>query len=157
MDTKTRLATEKDLPQIADIAAEAFWEEIGDKRKAKEVFHERVVPRWRELLRDRSSVIAVAEANGNVAGFAILRWWFGWNGWLEAIAVKKELRGRGLGKSLMEFILRQAKHLGYRRVCFAIRRNDPVSKFYSKFGARFMGRIPDEELGELDLYYIEVR
>ena len=75
--------------------------------------------KWRGLLRDRSSVVAVAEVGGCVVGFAVLRWWFGWSRWLEAIAVKSEFRGRGLGRVLMKFVLKKTVELGYRRICFA--------------------------------------
>jgi len=113
------------------------------------------MPRWKRLLGSRSSIIAVAEVNNDIIGFAVLRWWFGWNGWLEEIAVREEFRGRGVGRALMEYLIKHAEEIGYRRICLATQ-SEKAERFYSKFNAVLIGEIPDEEVGKLKLYYITI-
>ena len=45
MACEVRPAVDEDFPEIAEIAAEAFWREVGDRAKAEEFFRKRVVPR----------------------------------------------------------------------------------------------------------------
>ncbi|RLE71947.1 MAG: hypothetical protein DRJ37_03940 [Thermoprotei archaeon] len=48
-------------------------------------------------------------------GFPLSRWWFGWNDWLEAIAVKREYRGRGIGAELIRTLIEKAGKIGYTK------------------------------------------
>ncbi|MCD6095931.1 MAG: GNAT family N-acetyltransferase [Thermoprotei archaeon] len=41
----------------------------------------------------------------------------GWNGWLEAIAVKKEYRGMGIGTLLMRVLIKRVHRISYMRIC----------------------------------------
>jgi len=84
-------------------------------------------------------------------------WWFGWNGWLEAIAVKEGHRGRGVGTRLMRELIERAREEGYTKICFAVKQGEAPASFHEKFGARHFGELPDEEAGMLTLYYIPVR
>ncbi len=84
----------------------------------------------------------------------VFRWRFGWNGWLEAIAIRKEYRGRGIGTRLTEALIERAREMGYKKICLAVKQQE-VAKFYEKFGARRFGELP-EDSGALSLYYVPV-
>ncbi len=87
-------------------------------------------------------------------GFLLFRWWFSWNDWLEAIAVKREYRGRGIGTELIRTLIERARKIGYTKICFAVKQGETVAGFYGKFGARRFGELPDEQHGKPILYYI---
>jgi len=40
--------------------------------------------------KEGSGITLIAEKDGQIAGFLIFRWWFGWNSWLEVLAIKKK-------------------------------------------------------------------
>lgn len=108
------------------------------------------------MIERRSGIVLVAKEGRQVVGFLVFRWWFGWYGWLEAIAVKKDHRGKGIGTQLIKTLIQRAREEGYTKICFAVNEEDPIN-FYKKFDAKPFGELPDEETGTLTLYYILVK
>ncbi|RLG14005.1 MAG: hypothetical protein DRN71_03830 [Candidatus Nanohalarchaeota archaeon] len=149
-------AESHDVQAIADIAAEAFWREYGSREKAEKAFRDTVAKRWLGIIERRSGIVLVAKEGRRVVGFLVFRWWFGWYGWLEAIAVKEGYRGRGIGKQLLKTLIDKARRQGYTKICLAVDNKDPVS-FYKKFGAKKFGELPDDKGDLLELYYIPLK
>jgi len=156
MSLRIRKALPEDIQAIVDIAVEAFWKEYGNIEEARKAFRGPVARRWKHMIEDKTAIVLVAEKDKQVIGFLVFRWWFGWNGWLEAIAVKKEYRGMGIGTLLMRALIERARRIGYTRICFAVRQNEEVIKFYRKFNAQRFGELPDEDVGKLILYFIHI-
>ncbi len=156
-DLRIREAITRDVEGIIAIAIDAFWREYKSREEAERVFKSTVARRWKELIREKRGIVLVAEIGGQIVGFLIFRWWFGWNGWLEAIAVRSEYRGRGIGTQLMKTLIDRVRKLGYERVCFAIEQGSSVIDFYRKFNAVYFGELPDNEVGRLLLYYIPIQ
>jgi len=154
---RVRYAELSDIDEIISIAIDSFKDEFSNYDEAWRTYNTLVRSRWEDIIKDRSALnfAMVAEHEGKVVGFLVFRWWFGWNGWLEALAVKKDFRGRGIGTQLLNALIERVKSYGYRRVCMALEREDLV-RFYNRFKAYKVGELPDEELGKLPIYCIDV-
>lgn len=78
-----------------------------------------------------------------------------------SFAVKKGLRGRGIGEALVSHALSQAKEEGYRLMIFnaVVSGNEPAMKLYEKLGFVKLGTVPggflskDGSYIDTNLYY----
>lgn len=82
----------------------------------------------------------VAEENGNIEGTAIFYYRYStWKGkaiFLEDLVVRKEKRGAGIGKKLLDAIVQEAKDVDARQVMWQVLDwNEPAINFYKKLGA----------------------
>lgn len=50
------------------------------------------------------------------------------------MAILKEFRGKGIGKSLMSAIETEARNYGYRRLCLSVDPKNPACRLYNQFG-----------------------
>lgn len=86
----------------------------------------------------------VAEENGEVVGFALyyIRYstWKGQAMYLEDILVTKEMRGKGIGKLLMDRLIEEAKEKKFNRIIWQVLEwNESAINFYKKYNAEFDG------------------
>lgn len=84
----------------------------------------------------------VAELDGEVAGFALyyIRYstWKGQRMYLEDLIVTEEHRGKGMGKMLLDELMRIAKDKQYSGMMWQVLDwNEPAIKFYEKYDAQF--------------------
>jgi GNAT superfamily N-acetyltransferase len=64
--------------------------------------------------------------------------WKGQTMYLEDILVTESMRGRGIGKMLIEKLIEEAKEKGFKRITWQVLDwNEPAINFYKKFGAKF--------------------
>ena len=64
--------------------------------------------------------------------------WKGQVMYLEDILVTEALRGKGIGKMLIERLIQEAKEKGFRRMTWQVLDwNEPAINFYKKFSAKF--------------------
>jgi GNAT superfamily N-acetyltransferase len=64
--------------------------------------------------------------------------WKGQVMYLEDILVTETLRGKGIGKMLIERLIQEAKEKGFKRMTWQVLDwNEPAINFYKKFGAKF--------------------
>lgn len=91
-----RPTTAEDLQSI-----EAFIEPF--------VADERILPRTREELRGLLSTSFLAELDGKVVGFAVLEIYSPKLGEIRTLAVDDSLRGRGIGRALVDACIRRAE------------------------------------------------
>jgi len=64
--------------------------------------------------------------------------WKGQVMYLEDILVTESMRGKGMGKMLMERLMEEAKEKGFKRITWQVLDwNAPAIHFYKKFNARF--------------------
>lgn len=85
----------------------------------------------------------VAELNGEVVGYVIgaLRW--GRTGHIMAIAVDPLYRRRGIGRLMMEEIIRRLRVRGAREIGLEVRKgNLTAQRFYAKLGFEKRGEVP---------------
>ena len=140
MGTTIRNATPADIPQILN-----FIQALADYERAPEA----VVATEADLLRDGFGpspfyCCLIAELDGQPAGFALYFFdystWLGRPGiYLEDLFVYPELRGRGIGKLLLEKVAAIAVEKGCARLKWAVLDwNTPSIEFYKSLGAVLM-------------------
>ena len=86
----------------------------------------------------------VAEENGIVQGFALyyIRYstWKGQRMYLEDILVTEEDRGKGIGKMLMDQLVKEAKEKKFSGMMWQVLEwNEPAINFYKKYNAKLDG------------------
>jgi ribosomal protein S18 acetylase RimI-like enzyme len=104
-----RPALAQDAAAVATIADEAYGQYVP-----------RIGRRPAPMTADHAALVArgevwVAEQDGRVRGYIVLRPEHG-SLLLESVAVSAALRRRGLGRALIDFAERHARHLGLRSV-----------------------------------------
>ena len=140
MDTKIfiRSATENDVPVIFALIKElAEFEKLADQIKTSE-------GELRNTLfgKDRFVEILLAEFEQKVVGQALFfknfSTFLGKPGiYLEDLYVKPDMRGKGIGKALLDKIISIAKERNYGRVEWSVLDwNEPAIDFYKKIGAK---------------------
>lgn len=83
-----------------------------------------------------------AEEEGRIEGFALyyIRYstWKGQRMYLEDIIVTEKMRGKGVGKLLMERLISEAREKKFSGIVWQVLEwNEPAINFYKKFNARF--------------------
>ena len=64
--------------------------------------------------------------------------WKGQTMYLEDIIVTESMRGKGIGKMLIEKLIEEAKEKGFKRITWQVLDwNEPAINFYKKFNAKF--------------------
>ena len=86
----------------------------------------------------------VAEVDGKVEGFALyyIRYstWKGQRMYLEDILVTEKMRGKGLGKLLLDRLIVEAKEKNLSGIVWQVLEwNEPAINFYKKYNASFDG------------------
>jgi L-amino acid N-acyltransferase len=156
-----RDAVEADLAAIRDIynhAVEhttAIWNEVIvdlDNRKA-----------WFDARLKQGYPVLVAERAGRVAGYASYGDWRAFDGYRHTVEhsvyVDKDARGGGIGKTLMEELIRRAAAQGKHVMIAAIEAENQASiRLHERLGFRGVGRFTEvgQKFGRwLDLYCME--
>ena len=135
-----RKATVEDCPRIVELVHElALYEKAPQEVTVSlEHFTESGFgqqPVWWAL---------VAEVDGIVQGFALyyvrFSTWKGQRMYLEDLLVTEEMRGKGLGKLLIDQLIAEAKEKGFNGVVWQVLEwNEPAINFYKKYSASFDG------------------
>jgi ribosomal-protein-alanine N-acetyltransferase len=85
------------------------------------------------------AIVIVEEPEDTVVGYAIC-WTVGEESHLLNIAVRPDVRKRGVGRSLLKECLRRGALAGGRRIILEVRpSNDPAIRMYVQEGFRFVG------------------
>jgi ribosomal protein S18 acetylase RimI-like enzyme len=144
----TRETEESDLPIIEKLMTELI--EVLDN--TKDINIRQVVNNCKNLLKDETSYLLVAEIEGTVTGFinfttrqTILHQDL--SGLIDELVVAKEFRGKGVGNQLLLAAIRKCRQLGCREVEVSTEKtNTKAREFYKKCGFEERGL-----LFELDL------
>lgn len=140
MDNKIfiRTATEKDIPAIFLLIKElAEYEKLSDQIETTEDELNKTL-----FGENKFVEILLAEYDGKIVGQAIFfknfSTFLGKPGiYLEDLYVKPEMRGKGIGKALLDKIILLAKERDYGRVEWSVLDwNVPAIDFYKKIGAK---------------------
>lgn len=95
-----------------------------------------------EALADGNNFLLVCEAEGKIAGYADT-WYVLDEATITNIAVREDLRGRGIGALLLESALDEAKKRNISAVTLEVRKsNEPAIKLYNSFGFEAAGIRP---------------
>jgi GNAT superfamily N-acetyltransferase len=150
-----RFAEEKDIPLVLEfIRGLAEYEQLLDKVSASEDGLRKY------LFTEKKAEAVICEHEGRPAGFALFfhnfSTFLGRPGiYIEDLFVKPEFRGKGLGKTLLQFIARIARDRECGRLEWAcLNWNEPSIAFYKSQGAQPLSewtsyRVSGEELERL--------
>ncbi|MCH7856512.1 MAG: ribosomal protein S18-alanine N-acetyltransferase [Gemmatimonadetes bacterium] len=121
-----RAMTASDVPEVARIETTAFstpWSEAT----------------FRSLLERSGVELWVAEWGGELAAYAIL-WRVRDEGELANIAVRGDLRGRGIGSRLLSRMLKVAEDSGVRSLYLEVRESNELAReMYARRGFQEIG------------------
>jgi len=134
--TKIRIATKEDCPRLLELIMElALFEKAPEEVTVTLAEFEDAGfganPVWKAF---------VAEVDGVIIGLALyyVRYstWKGCRLYLEDLVITEEFRGKGIGKTLFDRIIVEAKELGYSGMVWQVLDwNEPAIKFYKKYEA----------------------
>lgn len=128
-----RLATARDAAHLATMSRDLIEQGLGWSWTA---------PRIARHVRSPESVVLVAETDGYVLGFAIMR--FGdEEGHLDLLAVKPGNRRLGVGRWLVEWLEQSALVAGISVIYLEVRAgNTGARRFYEKLGFQSIKCVP---------------
>lgn len=119
-----------DIPEVMRIERQSFgmpWQEST----------------FRALMRRPSASLLTAEASGRVVGYSVL-WFAADEGELGNLAVDPEHRGRGIGRTLLDRSMEQARLRGARSLYLEVRESNGAARaMYDTAGFETVGRRPD--------------
>lgn len=138
MDIKIRRAVKEDCPRLLELIHELAEYERAPQEVTVTLEH------FEESSFGKNPVCwtFVAEVDGKIVGFALyyIRYstWKGQAMYLEDILVIHEMRGKGIGKLLMDRLIEEAKEKKFNRIIWQVLDwNEPTINFYKKYNASF--------------------
>lgn len=152
---KIRETTEEDCSLILSLIKEiAEYEKMSDQVVATEESLKE------SIFRNKRAEVVILELNGEAVGYALYFYnystFIGKSGlYLEDIFIKKEARGKGIGKEVFKFLVKKAKEEGCKRMEWTcLNWNEPSIKFYKSLGATPMDewtiyRLTEKEINKL--------
>ncbi|MCF0147627.1 MAG: GNAT family N-acetyltransferase [Clostridium sp.] len=153
---RIRETNEEDCSFILSLIKEiAEYEKMSDQVVATE-------ESLREsIFKNKRAEAVIIEQDGKAVGYALYFYNFstfiGKSGlYLEDIFIKKEVRGKGIGKEVFKFLVKKAKEEGCKRMEWScLNWNEPSIKFYKSLGATPMDewtiyRLTEKEINRLN-------
>lgn len=129
---RVRPCLENDLPGVMELDREAFSDHWSLESWQRELKMETPKAVW-----------IVAEVQGHIAGFGGF-WLAAGEAQLMKIAVRKEIRNRGLGEFLLDFLVGESLMNGAEAMTLEVREhNVAAQKMYERYGFVFQGIRPD--------------
>ncbi len=117
-----RAMTLEDLPQVLKIERQSFSTPWSEEMFLQE-------------LRSRESLLFVAECGGRVLGYIATRLLGGGHSEVRVLAVRPDLRGRGIGMALLERAMKALYYRGARKVYLEVRKSNTAARaLYLKAG-----------------------
>lgn len=117
-----RAMTLEDLPQVLKIERQCFSTPWSEEMFLQE-------------LRNKDSLLFVAEHEGRVAGYIATRLLGGGHSEIRVLAVRPDFRRKGVATALIERALRALYYRGAKKVYLEVRQsNTPARKLYLKAG-----------------------
>lgn len=152
---KIRETKEEDCSLILSLIKEiAEYEKMSDQVVATEESLKE------SIFRNKRAEVVILELDGKAIGYALYFYnystFIGKSGlYLEDIFIKKEVRGKGIGKEVFKFLVKKAKEEGCKRMEWTcLNWNEPSIKFYKSLGATPMDewtiyRLTEKEINKL--------
>lgn len=129
-----------DLDRIMAVMAEAFDPAYGEAWNRRQVSDALVLPNTFYLLAGADG--GEPEPGADAAGFVLSRGAAGEEELL-LIAVRPSMRGRGIGRRLLERFIAEAGARGTSRLFLEMRQGNPAERLYRAVGFEPVGRRPN--------------
>ena len=95
----------------------------------------------RRTIRDRDTMVLVADVRGRIAGFAIMKF-RNVDSHLYLLAVTPDRQRRGIGRAMLAWLEKSCRTAGIQRIRVEVRSNNMgARRFYEGSGFRLVGRI----------------
>ena len=138
----------------------SFIKEIAEYEKLLEEVVATEETLKESIFNNNRAEVVIVELDGKAVGYALYFYNFStFNGksglYLEDLFIKKEFRGRGIGKEVFKFLGKKAKEEGCKRMEWScLDWNEPSIKFYKSLGAVAMDewtvyRLTEKEINKL--------
>ncbi len=147
MSVRLRLATYEDAPALADLATESFVAAFGHLYSADDLStflaEHKTTDAYRKYLADPGTTIHLAEADGTLAGFCQIHLPSEFASESDAsrplalhqLYCAPAATGRGIGASLMDWALAEARALDCDAVQLSVySENFAAQRFYARYG-----------------------
>ena len=144
-----RRATAEDCPAMLELIKElAVFEKAPDEVTVDPIHFEQSGfgpnPVWWAYVVEEVEASTPSTASTPIIAFALyyIRYstWKGQVMYLEDILVTESMRGKGVGRMLMDRLIEEAKEKGFSRLSWQVLDwNEPAINFYKKYGASFDG------------------
>ena len=136
---KMRLATAEDLPAIVHLLADDF---LGQQREdLSEPLNENYINAFKEIDADANNELIVAELDGKVIGTLQLTFTpsLSYRGskrcTVESVRVDTSLRGKGIGREMMLWVIERAKEKGCISMQLTSHKDrEDAHRFYEQLG-----------------------
>ena len=97
--------------------------------------------RVRKQIRDKETMVLVASIGGIIQGFAIMKF-LDDDAHLFLLAVQPKVRGRGIGRALVEWLEKSCRTAGIQRIRLEVRAsNEAARRFYERLDYRFISQV----------------
>lgn len=128
-----------DVDRIMSVMTRAFEPHWGEAWNRRQIEDSLALPSTAYLL--ASSTGTWPDDGADTAAFAVIRQGYG-EAELLLIAVVPELRGTGLGRTLLEQVIDEARASGAEKLFLEMRHNNPAEQLYKASGFVPVGRRP---------------
>ena len=134
-----RKATEEDLPAIVQLLAD---DALGQKREAYQIpLPEKYIEAFRHIHSDANQELIVVEGDDGIVGtmqlsfLQYLTYQGGIRAQIEAVRIKKGMRGKGIGEDMFRWAIESAKARGAHLLQLTTDKQRPDAvRFYEKLG-----------------------
>ncbi len=123
--------------EVMEAAFDPTWGEAWNRRQVSDAL---IMPTTHAIIIDTAGAIDEAATN-ETAGFCLSRHTSGEEELL-LIGVKPALRGSGLGRKLIERLIRNAQTRDASRIYLEMRANNPAENLYRTIGFQPIGKRP---------------
>ncbi len=127
-----------EIMRLMDVSFEPRWGEAWTRRQVSDAL---VMPHTRAILMNAGGQVCERAAD-EAAGFVLSRHAADEEELL-LIAVDPTLRGRGIGRSLIEALFDASKDRGVKSVFLEMRKGNPAENLYAEMGFRPIGERRD--------------
>lgn len=153
----TRIAEVRDVPAITTIYNQGIEDRVATFETDVRTECER--EKWLLERNEKNKVLVIENEAGKVCGWASLNMYNSrccYSGTADiSIYIGRDMRGKGLGKLLMEALIEEARKQGFHKlVLMALNTNEMGKRLYIKSGFRQVGIF--EKHGLLDGKWIDV-
>ncbi|MCX8130937.1 MAG: arsinothricin resistance N-acetyltransferase ArsN1 [Clostridia bacterium] len=152
-----RTAEKTDIPAITDIYNQGIQDRVATFETALSTVEERV--HWLLERSEKHKVLVIGNGSGEVYGWASLNVYNSkccYSGTADvSIYIRRDMRGKGLGKLLMNSLIKEAVKQGFHKlILMALASNEMGKRLYVKSGFREVGVF--EKHGQLDGMWLDV-